>query len=139
MKWQSSFTYILHIALITRKEINHILGMACNLFSGIICYVMIYLYYSGQTRDLSSLHIKIPEPRVDGDWLAATHFGDGLPTFSCPATTALPCQDSKILLRRLPLASLGEPTRPGGCPNLALERVTTSIKFMFYTCPAFYI
>ena len=58
---------MLHIALITRKEINHILGMAGNLFSGIICYVMIYLYYSGQTRDLSSLHIKIPEPRVDGD------------------------------------------------------------------------
>ena len=49
--------------------------------------------------------------------LSAAPAGDGFPTSSCSATMALPCRDSATLLGRFASPSLGEATRPGGCPS----------------------
>ena len=59
--------------------------MTCNAFSGMICYVIIFLYYVrlkfssviylGQVSHLLSLHLKIQKPGVDWLSLAAAYIG----------------------------------------------------------------
>ena len=96
------------------------------------------LFRTGKTSFI--FHLKIPKPGEDRLSLAVAHVGDERSTSSCPATTALPCQDSPILLGRFSSLSLGEATRPGDCLSLALDQgdYCYFIKFMFYTCPVFY-
>ena len=53
-------------------------------------FLVIYL---GQVKHLSSLHLKIPKPGKDRLLLAVAHVGDKLSTFTCSATTTLPCRD----------------------------------------------
>ena len=83
------------------------------------------LFRTGKTSFI--FHLKIPKPGEDRLSLAVAHVGDERSTSSCPATTALPCQDSPILLGRFSSLSLGEATRPGDCLSLALDQVTTVI------------
>ena len=114
---------------------NQILCMICNVFSGFVmpqffCVILglnlCQVIYLGQVRHFLSLilHLKILKPGVDWLQLAVAHVWDELPTSSYPAITALPCRDSASLLGKFPLPSLREATRLGGCPSLALERVT---------------
>ena len=90
--------------------------MACNVFSGIICYVIIFLCYAklkfifsnifrtGKTS--LTLRFKDTKALVDCFPLAAALVGDECPTSSCPATTTLPCRDSTTFLRQFSLLYL---------------------------------
>ena len=136
MKWQSSFIYVLYIALITRNYIDPILRMVCNVFSEII-YVLKFMF-SDIFRTRKTPFILLPKPGED--WLlAATHVGKELPTSSCPAATALPWRDPITHLGWLSSPSLGEVSRLVGLPQSSFRTGwrLVFIIFMSYTCLMF--
>ena len=115
----------------TSQQVNDVLTMTCENFTGVIFDTVFDISNVRKLLDfmkvgqvLHLLSLQDPNVRPTSDALPTAAMNDGPPSPEFTTTPALPCRERRI---RLGWSALGEVTRSAVCADLACDLVCVGI------------